>query len=369
MANNVSSKSEIKSLTGVRGIAALIVAIHHFISKYYIDQIADNSNNVLFGSYIYNYANHGYLMVELFFILSGFVLAIAYDNKLESGIDKGIYRMFMLKRFNRVYPLYFFSTIVYFFLFNLDKIKHIEVLIANFFFLELWLPKNFSLNNVSWSLCTEWFLYLLFPFMLIKKNLFKDRIILLFIIGIIVFILAPVLNTQKLYDDNVDFSIFELRMSNGTGALLRCLGSYIIGIAIYLIYKSKPSVTNVLNKYWYILVLFIFIFYGLEKSDIIIDILFGLLILVLTQKNSISSFFSWKPLYFLGLISYSIYLNHMIFLRFLIFSFKKGLWQESSTNVMIGFLIFIFFTILSSWFTYKFIEIPCSNWLNKKIKK
>src|SRR5690606_26181853 len=134
----------------------------------------------LFDYFAFNYANHGYLMVELFFILSGFVLALSYDRKWGGTISKIDYKQFMMKRFNRVYPLYFFSTIVYFFVFNFDKIKSPEILIANFLFLELWFPKEFTLNNVSWSLCTEWFLYLIFPFMLLKSRALVNKSIFLF---------------------------------------------------------------------------------------------------------------------------------------------------------------------------------------------
>lgn len=250
-------KGEIKSLTGVRGIAALVIAVHHFISKYYIQGFEQRAGDSWLDYVLFNFANHGYLMVELFFILSGFVLALSYDSKFADGITKTTYKQFMIKRFNRIYPLYFFSTIVFFFVFNLDKINDLGILIVNFLFFEIWFPKTYSLNNVSWSLCTEWFLYLLFPFMLIKKDFFKNKIYLLFIISIVIFLLSPILNSQKLYDADVNFYVLELRVSNGTGALLRCIGSYIVGIAMYLIYKHKPKVLEFSGKYWsFILFLF-----------------------------------------------------------------------------------------------------------------
>lgn len=364
--NKIKNK-EIKSLTGIRGIAALVVAIHHFISKYYIGYFEEKASNSWVDYVSFNYANHGYLMVEMFFILSGFVLALSYNTRFENKISVGDYKQFMIKRFNRVYPLYFFSTIVYFFIFNLDKILNVDILLANFLFMELWLPKFYSLNNVSWSLCAEWFLYLIFPFMLVKSRLFNNNIILLLSTAIVVFIFAPILNTQKIYDEGVYYSIFELRMSNGTGAFLRCIGSYIVGIAIYYIYINKQNVVKILSEYWYVVLGLIMIFYGIDKTDIILDILFGLLILALTQVNRLSIIFSSKILYFLGLISYSIYLNHMIFLRLLNFSFKKTIWVENELNVFCGFLLFLFMTILSAWFTYKYIEVPFGKWLNKRL--
>jgi len=360
-------KGEIKPLTGIRGIAALVVAIHHFISKYYINYFEERSSNSMLDYFAFNYANHGYLMVELFFILSGFVLALSYDKKWKGMISKINYKQFMVKRFNRVYPLYFFSTIVYFFVFNLDKIKSPEILISNFLFLELWFPKEFTLNNVSWSLCTEWFLYLIFPYLLLMTRTIINKPFVLFFIASIIFVMAPLLNTQKIYDDEVDYVVGELRMSNGTGAFLRCLGSYIIGLAIYGIYKFNNKFVKLMSQYWYIILVLIMIAYGISYSDIVVTLLFGMLILALTQRNKISSFFESRTMYFLGLISYSIYLNHMVFLRILNFSYKTSIWNDTPINVAIGFVIFVVMTIVSSWLTYKLIELPCTRWLNSRL--
>src|SRR5690606_26604408 len=168
--------------------------------------------------------------------------------------------------------------IVYFFVFNFDKIKSPEILIANFLFLELWFPKEFTLNNVSWSLCTEWFLYLIFPFMLLKSRaLVNKSIFLFFFMAAIVIVLAPLLYTQKIYDDQIDYVVGELRMSNGTGAFLRCMGSYIIGLAIYSIYKFNDKLVTLISQYWYVVLALIMIAYGINYSDIIVTLLFGVL--------------------------------------------------------------------------------------------
>ncbi|RZF58890.1 acyltransferase family protein [Sphingobacterium corticibacterium] len=368
MQSNAANK-EIRSLTGIRGLAALIVAIHHFISKYYIDYFEKQASDSLLGYMRFNYANHGYLMVELFFILSGFVLALSYDKRFGNAVTNLDYKRFMIKRFNRVYPLYFFSTIIYFFVFNLDKINRPEILVANLLFFELWLPKSFTLNNVSWSLCTEWFLYIIFPFILISTKHFREKPVFLILLATVIFILAPILNTQKLYDQHVNYSMLELRMSNGTGAFLRCLGSYIVGLAIYYVYIYRKEYVKLSGKYWYIIIGCILIFYGIDRSDILLNILFGLLILALTQSNKLSDFFGSRILYFLGMISYSIYLNHMIFLRILNFSFKKDMWIENEFNVFIGLLLFLLMTILSSWVSFRLVEAPFNSWLNKRIAK
>ncbi|MCH7401709.1 acyltransferase family protein [Belliella kenyensis] len=352
--------SEIKSLTGIRGLAAIIVAIHHFNSKYVLDFLISSDNKII-NYYLLNFADNGYLMVELFFILSGFVLALSYDQKIKL-LDKNIYWDFMVRRFNRIYPLYFFSVIIYFILFSKNHFNDIDSFFINLFFLEVWFPREFTLNNVFWSLCTEWFAYLLFPFVLVTA-LFRNKPFFYFLlIALLIFILAPVLNTERLYDD-VEYWILDLRMSNGTGAFLRCLGSYCIGLAIFKIYKDYPRFVVILGKKWIIIFILIVFFYSFSKTDIILCFLFGGLILAVTNNNPLSRLFSSKPVYFLGLISYSVYLNHMMFLRILIFSFNKNYWQLSTSNLVIGFILFISLTLIFSYLTYVLIEKKIGNYL------
>lgn len=234
------------------------------------------------------------------------------------------------------------------------------------FFLELWFPKEFTLKDVSWSLCIEWFLYLIFPFLLIKSRKWFDKPLILCCIAAVVFVLAPVLNTQKMYDKDVNYLIGELRMSNGKEAFPRCIASYAVGLAVY---KNNTLFIEKLNQYWYAVALLILVVYGISLSDIVVTILYGLFTLVVTQANRISTFFASRAMCFLGLISYSIYLNHMIFLRVLNFSFKKGMWSGTGMNIFIGLVLFLTMAIASSCITYQFIELPYSNWLNKITKK
>ncbi|QTP13918.1 acyltransferase [Serratia symbiotica] len=82
---------EIKSLTGVRGIAAVYVVIYHIINpseSYFI--------------------NNGYLGVDIFFVLSGYVLSYTHLQDFSSYFSIKKYFNFITSRFIRVWPLYFF---------------------------------------------------------------------------------------------------------------------------------------------------------------------------------------------------------------------------------------------------------------------
>src|SRR5262249_8257931 len=84
----------IKSLEGGRGLAALIVALFHL--KIGIDH--------------FSVVRNGYLFVDLFFVLSGYVICSAYSAKLNTVVDC---QSFLIRRFGRLFPLLVFSTVVY----------------------------------------------------------------------------------------------------------------------------------------------------------------------------------------------------------------------------------------------------------------
>ena len=95
-------KNEIKCLTGLRGVAAVIVMLYHFCGT---------------DSYLRPYVPHlisrGFLGVDVFFVLSGFVMALSYAALFKDGIAGTDYKVFMVKRLARVYPLYFLITLIF----------------------------------------------------------------------------------------------------------------------------------------------------------------------------------------------------------------------------------------------------------------
>jgi peptidoglycan/LPS O-acetylase OafA/YrhL len=95
--NTTSTKSPEKpyvfgTLDALRGVAAIAVMAFHYAA--------------LLGGNVFP---HGYLAVDFFFVLSGFVLAFAYQDRLEKGWSTG---SFLLTRLARLYPLYFAGLIL-----------------------------------------------------------------------------------------------------------------------------------------------------------------------------------------------------------------------------------------------------------------
>ena len=88
--------NRIHKLDGLRGLFALFVVLFHF-----------NKHNA--PQYIVNnfFVRESYMFVDFFFILSGFVITLSYDQKITNSKT---FFQFLKKRWNRLYPLLFFST-------------------------------------------------------------------------------------------------------------------------------------------------------------------------------------------------------------------------------------------------------------------
>jgi hypothetical protein len=91
---------EVRSLPGIRGIAASWVVLYHVHE-------ADN-----FFSPLKMLLTHGYLAVDVFFVLSGFVMALSYGHFAVQGWTATNYGSFLLRRFARIYPLYLVMTCI-----------------------------------------------------------------------------------------------------------------------------------------------------------------------------------------------------------------------------------------------------------------
>ena len=146
------------SIDLLRFLAAVTVAISHLI----INKVGNNLNLEIISS----------MAVEVFFILSGFVLApqIIYLTETKKFQD---YKIFLIRRWYRTIPLYILSlvltSIVLGQLFTFDFIKYL-IFFQNFFI--NWLNTDYF--SISWSLSVEEWFYIIFPIFLILSLKIKE---------------------------------------------------------------------------------------------------------------------------------------------------------------------------------------------------
>ena len=146
--------SEIPSLTGIRGVAAVVVVAFHL-------QVTEGAS-ALQGP-VQTFVSHGYLAVDLFFVLSGYVMALNYQGLFATRRRVPDLRKFWLRRFARLYPMYFVGLAFAWRISSLRPFIPLPKLFANLAMVQNWGPWG-SINSPSWSISTEAFAYLLFPF-------------------------------------------------------------------------------------------------------------------------------------------------------------------------------------------------------------
>jgi peptidoglycan/LPS O-acetylase OafA/YrhL len=156
------SKPSLNALTGLRFLAAMGVVFYHF------------STPILKGrSYVLlNIASDGYIAVDLFYLLSGFILTYSYLS--SSGKMLGTRRNFYAARFARIYPAYFLAFImaapsdivtslhVNHLMVAVVKLSTSAALVLSL--QQAWTPWTaWSWNYPAWSVSVEAFFYILFP--------------------------------------------------------------------------------------------------------------------------------------------------------------------------------------------------------------
>lgn len=144
----------INQLTFTRFLAAMAVVIYHY----------GKTSSIFSGETMSTLLKYGNSAVGYFFILSGFVMIIAY-GKRKTKLDKLTY---YISRIARIYPIYILAlfTVALIALQSSDGLNMRAFLLQSLL-LQSWFPADVMvLNSPGWSLSVEVFFYLLFPLLL-----------------------------------------------------------------------------------------------------------------------------------------------------------------------------------------------------------
>ena len=295
-------KDKFLPLESLRGIAALSVAFFHF-------RIGSHFDNT--------FISNSWIMVDFFFVLSGFVISFNYINKIYKFGDL---INFQKKRFLRLYPLHILTLIIFLIIEIAKYIAEVrygmiannspfvennfKTFIINLFLLQNWLLPILTYNYPSWSISAEFITYALFGILVLITKGKKLLIFILLLFFIISF--GLLLRTYGMEENNIS-------------GPLRCMYSFSIGamiLIIYNIYKDKLLIKSSFPALLIILINIFFIIYFGKKEFQLIELLplsFGLMIfcIVLTEKNLlIYKYLSSNLLVYLGTISYGVYMFH-----------------------------------------------------------
>jgi peptidoglycan/LPS O-acetylase OafA/YrhL len=275
------------SLTSLRGIAALVVVGFH------ADALISGAGMAHIG------IGRGYLAVDLFFMLSGFVLAHVYGATIDRP---GAVGPFWWARIARVYPTHLAVLLMLLPFFGTRPDFSGTGLALNAILMQVpWLGA-LSWNQVAWSVSCEAYAYALFPF--VARRILAGG--------------APCWVTAIASAEAVALLIWHEGSGNvafGFAALFRSFPEFLIGIALYRAY-AQGWARDMLRRDRIPLAALGAIaalsFFPMLSDIAIIGLLAPLLIAVAHNSGRVSRFLESAPLRYLGKISYSLYLMQIV---------------------------------------------------------
>lgn len=322
-------------IQGIRAVSVVLVLLFHY----------------------YNFLPKGYLGVDIFFVLSGFLIGGIIQEKINQSdfslID------FYLKRINRIIPAQLFMLILVipflFFLPNsifLDHLKEIifsSISLSNVYY---WMKVGYfdvgssdKLLLHTWSLGVEEQFYLIFPLLMVVLFKVIKHKKALFLLLLFISLVSLLLNTTTIFSESAKFFLIPFRF-----------WEFLIG---FFIYNLKDIKLKNSNLFIFISVtafsLLMYSSFGLSNSihTIISVLVFSLLFLSLEiskNTNYVKSFLSSKPLVLIGKLSYSLYLSHWI-----VFYYLYNILNQKNESIL-GLLFYFITSFSLAIISFYFIE-------------
>jgi peptidoglycan/LPS O-acetylase OafA/YrhL len=355
--------NRIKELDGIRGLAVLMVLIYHYFNLLSFPLAVEGS----LLARLHNFTHWFWSGVDLFFVLSGFLIGgIIIDNR-ES---KNFLKVFYIRRALRILPAYSLLLISYFALRSqLDPARFGQLFYGNapifpefsyFTFTQnIFLGLAFATHHDSniflgptWSLAVEEQFYLVVPFCLMVT---PRRCWTTLLIGLAILALA----LRMLFPDQLPYVITPFRMD-----------SLFLGVLAALVVRQARLRAFLQKRKWILrsafLLLLIIVGLVVAKGTIewlateytVLACFYAVLILIaVIESGSLHlTIFRFPPLRFLGLISYSLYLFNLPIL-WLFHGFVLGV-QPSLNSAMawVVTLISLIVTIVLASASYLFFE-------------
>jgi peptidoglycan/LPS O-acetylase OafA/YrhL len=369
-----------------RGIAACLVALFH-LDAY---------------SHLYGvpFLRNSWLFVDFFFVLSGFVIAANYQQRLLDGFGAG---RFLLLRLGRLYPLHF-AMLALFIGFELLKVlKRVLIpalvsvnsvvpfsapqeapntIVANLLLVQSLHVFDFLTWNVpSWSISTEFYTYIVFAVCLIGLRRRAWIALLVAMIG------GPLL-IAALSEHNMN--------THFDWGIIRCIYGFAAGVLSWNVYekwngKLRTWLSGSIVEWTALGLVVVFVSAaGTTLVSIAAPYLFALVVLVFAfEAGTASAMLKLRPPVFLGTISYSIYMTHVFVERrmFEAAGALDKLWHLNpfthrdingqdfyflGTRLWHGdvaYLVYLAMIITMSYFTYRWIEKPGREWVRSRVER
>jgi peptidoglycan/LPS O-acetylase OafA/YrhL len=348
----MNEATHIRPLTGLRFFAAMWVVLFHYWPK-----LAVGFSPAL--------VEKGYLGVELFFVLSGFILCHVYLENFGEGRFR--YGAFLWNRLARVYPLHLATLLGVMALAIVAGLAGFAVdanildwgsLPANLLMVHAWgFAPQAAFNHPSWSISAEWFAYLCFPAFAWASWKLRDRPWMA--TGLALGFMALL---YPLFERLTGYSLTQATIHWGA---LRIVPCFALGCAMHGLWRSgavRSLRAGAVGAAFMGAGSLLAAVFG--APDVIAVAGFGGMILCLAgMAEHGSGFLSGKTFVYLGEISYSVYMVCVPWKLLFVNAASKLLGQGDDQLPLLIWLLFIGSVVPLAAMSYHLIERPARSWM------
>lgn len=347
-------QSKFDELESIRGIAALLVVLVH-VPKW---------GGILDYAWIPSLA----LMVDLFFVLSGFVIFWTYGDKLHAGVDVA---RFQFLRFGRLYPVHLLFLVLYLCLevAKLYASRGMEIatpafahntlwrFVQNLFLVQALAPgSEVSFNLPSWSISVEYYTYLLFAVIVLLARRWA------------LFVLAATAAAA--------LTALSLDYTASMEPVLRCWAGFFVGCLLASAYRKRLHTVALPAIAPLGALLAMGVYLALrpptDYGTCIYPLSALLIVTVLcSRRGVVRAALISRPLVLLGTLSYSVYMSHHFLVSVFEIFLNRVLHMPAGTQSHGGYIAALtpaqaaiafgayFAVVLTvSWLTYRYVEQP-----------
>jgi peptidoglycan/LPS O-acetylase OafA/YrhL len=381
----------LKALTGLRALAAGWVVFFHlsFVAEVYVPALQ------LFRP-VYSM---GFLGVDLFFALSGFILCHRYLDSLGPRLSWGKVKEFIALRFARLYPVHVFVLFLFGCLGALSYVTSsnrqwidgfsLHSLFENLFLVHGWFNQTAEWNPLAWSVSLEWLAYLCFPVIaLVLYRIANSRFSHLLLALVALAFYAPLLLNLFGLDLPPQPAVWEPKTAGLFGLnLARLMGAFGGGCVAFVVCRkfqqTKGTNYELGRKWcsaWLVIVAVVIVCVGsigLPYTAPIIWIVSPILVFIVAVVGLAGSsipFLRSKEMVKLGLSSYSLYMTSWLSMSLLGFAPP---WFDIATRIgipgspiwvrvayCVASVVIIYTVAQLCW---KFIEEPARRFLRRSL--